>query len=233
MTRAALKGLLQRKLRALLTAMSVVLGVAMVSGTFMLTDSIQGAFDTIFESSYSETDAVVSGKPIVEGASSGNPTVSADVLARVRELPGVEAAAGSLAGPADHVEQHEADRLRRRAGHHRRLADLRRRRRSDLSALHAARADRGGLGTRPRPGRGRRRHCQGGGLQRRRHHRRVGVGPGRAVPDHRDRPLRRRRLARRRHDRCLRSARPPSGSCARTASTRSPSPPARAPPWRR
>ena len=96
MTRAALKGLLQRKLRALLTAMSVVLGVAMVSGTFMLTDSIQGAFDTIFESSYSETDAVVSGKPIVEGASSGNPTVSADVLARVRELPGVEAAAGSL-----------------------------------------------------------------------------------------------------------------------------------------
>jgi putative ABC transport system permease protein len=96
MTRAALKGLLQRKLRALLTAMSVVLGVAMVSGTFMLTDSIQGAFDTIFESSYSETDAVVSGKPIVEGASSGNPTVSADVLARVRKLPGVEAAAGSL-----------------------------------------------------------------------------------------------------------------------------------------
>ena len=38
----------------------------------------------------------MSGKPIVEGASSGNPTVSADVLARVRELPGVEAAAGSL-----------------------------------------------------------------------------------------------------------------------------------------
>ena len=72
MTRAALKGLLQRKLRALLTAMSVVLGVAMVSGTFMLTDSIQGAFDTIFESSYSETDAVVSGKPIVEGASSAS-----------------------------------------------------------------------------------------------------------------------------------------------------------------
>ena len=94
------------KLRALLTAMSVVLGVAMVSGTFMLTDSIQGAFDTIFESSYSETDAVVSGKPIVEGASSGNPTVSADVLAgprAARRRSGGRVAAG----PADHVEQHE------------------------------------------------------------------------------------------------------------------------------
>jgi putative ABC transport system permease protein len=96
MTRAALKGLLQRKLRALLTALSVVLGVAMVSGTFMLTDSIQSAFDSIFESSYSETDAVVSGKPIVEGAASGNPTISAALLPKIRALPGVEAAAGSI-----------------------------------------------------------------------------------------------------------------------------------------
>ena len=64
MTRTALKGLIQRKLRAVLTALSVVLGVAMVSGTFMLTDSIEKAFDSIFTSSYSETDAVVSGKPV-------------------------------------------------------------------------------------------------------------------------------------------------------------------------
>ena len=97
MTSAALKGLLQRKTRALLTSLSVVLGVAMVSGTFMLTDSIQSAFDSIFESSYSETDAVVSGKPIVEGATSGNPTVPAALLAPIRALPGVEAAAGALA----------------------------------------------------------------------------------------------------------------------------------------
>ena len=63
MIAVALKGLLGRKLRALLTALAVVLGVAMVSGTFMLTDSIQKAFDSIFTSSYAQTDAVVSGNP--------------------------------------------------------------------------------------------------------------------------------------------------------------------------
>jgi putative ABC transport system permease protein len=96
-TRVALKGLLQRKLRALLTALAVVLGVAMISGTFMLTDSIENAFNSIFTSSYSQTDAVVSGKPIVEGSSSGNPTVPESLLLRIRRLPGVEAAAGSIA----------------------------------------------------------------------------------------------------------------------------------------
>ena len=96
MIAVALKGLLGRKLRALLTALAVVLGVAMVSGTFMLTDSIQKAFDSIFTSSYAQTDAVVSGKPIVEGSSSGAPTVTPELLARVRALPAVDEAAGSL-----------------------------------------------------------------------------------------------------------------------------------------
>ena len=48
MIRVALKGLLQRKLRGVLTALAVMLGVAMVSGTFMLTDSIEKAFTSIF-----------------------------------------------------------------------------------------------------------------------------------------------------------------------------------------
>ena len=96
MTRVALKGLLQRKLRALLTALAVMLGVAMVSGTFMLTDSIEKAFTSIFNSGYAETDVVVSGRPLVEGASSGAPIVPERVLADVRALPGVAAAGGSL-----------------------------------------------------------------------------------------------------------------------------------------
>ena len=43
-----LKGLLTRKLRTALTAIAIVLGVATVSGTFVLTDSIDKAFDSIF-----------------------------------------------------------------------------------------------------------------------------------------------------------------------------------------
>jgi len=39
-TRVAIKGLLGRKVRAFLTALAIVLGVAMVSGSFVLTDTI-------------------------------------------------------------------------------------------------------------------------------------------------------------------------------------------------
>src|SRR5204863_277811 len=53
MTVVALKGLFARRLRAVLTALAIVLGVAMVSGSFVLTDTISKAFDTIFTSSYS------------------------------------------------------------------------------------------------------------------------------------------------------------------------------------
>src|SRR4029077_9784368 len=40
----ALKGLAGRKLRAALTAIAIILGVAMISGTYVLTDTINSAF---------------------------------------------------------------------------------------------------------------------------------------------------------------------------------------------
>ena len=48
MIAVALKGLLGRKVRAILTAFAIVLGVAMVSGTFVLTDTIERAFNGVF-----------------------------------------------------------------------------------------------------------------------------------------------------------------------------------------
>ena len=62
MRRVALKGLLGRKTRASLTALAIVLGVAMVSGTFVLTDTINRAFHTIFASSYSHTDLIIAAR---------------------------------------------------------------------------------------------------------------------------------------------------------------------------
>ena len=66
MIQVALRGMTARKLRVALTTLAIVLGVAMVSGSFVLTDTISKAFDTIFTSSYSHTDAVVSGKKLVD-----------------------------------------------------------------------------------------------------------------------------------------------------------------------
>ena len=85
MIKVALKGLAGRKVRALLTALAVVIGVSMVSGTLVLTDTMQKAFDGIFEESYEGTDAVVSGGPI-----------PAPLLEKVKALPSVETAAGSI-----------------------------------------------------------------------------------------------------------------------------------------
>ena len=56
MIRVALRGLLGRKFRAILTALAVILGVAMISGTFVLTDTINRAFDSLFTDSYTGTD---------------------------------------------------------------------------------------------------------------------------------------------------------------------------------
>ena len=58
--RSPSQGLLGRKLRTALTAIAIVLGVAMVTGTFVLTDSIDRAPSTaIFTEVYHGTDATV------------------------------------------------------------------------------------------------------------------------------------------------------------------------------
>ncbi|HSD76416.1 MAG TPA: FtsX-like permease family protein [Solirubrobacteraceae bacterium] len=96
MTRTALKGLLARKLRTTLTALAVVFGVAMVSGTFVLTDTISKAFDSLFSTSYENAGAVISGRTIVKESSSGNATVPESLLAKARTAPGVAGAAGAI-----------------------------------------------------------------------------------------------------------------------------------------
>jgi putative ABC transport system permease protein len=96
MRRVALKGLWWRRGRAVLTALAVVLGVAMVSGTFILTDTINKAFDSIFQDSYSKTSAVISGREVVKDAASGNATVPASLLARVRADDKVAQASGAI-----------------------------------------------------------------------------------------------------------------------------------------
>jgi putative ABC transport system permease protein len=98
--RVALRGLAGRKLRAFLTALAIVLGVAMVSGTFVLTDMIDRAFDDIFTQSYANTDAYISGKSAIstfEGEQVASPSVPDSLLPKVRKLTDVRAAAGTVA----------------------------------------------------------------------------------------------------------------------------------------
>jgi putative ABC transport system permease protein len=96
MRRVALRGLAGRRLRTLLTALAIVLGVALVSGTLVLTDTVDRAFDRIFSGAYDETDAVVTGRKLVDWSQSGKTIVSPDLLERIRALPEVDEAAGTI-----------------------------------------------------------------------------------------------------------------------------------------
>jgi putative ABC transport system permease protein len=97
--KVALKGLLGRKLRAALTATAIVLGVAMASGTFVLTDTINGAFNSIFSQSYKNADVIITGKTAFENTNGNGvqaPTLPQTLLLKVQALPDVQAAAGAV-----------------------------------------------------------------------------------------------------------------------------------------
>src|SRR5688572_28378505 len=103
MIRFALKGLAGRKLRSALTAIAVVLGVSMVTGTYILTDSIHDAFSGIFTSIYQGTDATITGKSafkLVTENGAQDPPFDQGLLVRVRAVPQVADAVGGVAGEA-------------------------------------------------------------------------------------------------------------------------------------
>src|SRR5207249_5667836 len=103
MLTVALKGLAGRKLRASLTAISIVLGVAMISGTYVLTDTINNGFNTIFTQSYQNADVVITGKAAFDSAEGNTvepPTMPQSLLPKIQRLPGVALAAGSVTSDA-------------------------------------------------------------------------------------------------------------------------------------
>jgi putative ABC transport system permease protein len=99
MLRVALKGLAGRKLRAVLTAIAIILGVAMISGTYVLTDTINNAFTSIFTQTYKNADAIISAKTAFTN-DNGNgvqaPSFPESLLGKIRALPDVNAAEGSV-----------------------------------------------------------------------------------------------------------------------------------------
>jgi putative ABC transport system permease protein len=98
-TSLALKGLWARKVRALTTIFAVVLGVAFVSGSYVLTDTIFAAFDEIFSESLSGTSVVITAENPVKQENGEAPTIGASLLPTVQRTRGVERAAGAIFTP--------------------------------------------------------------------------------------------------------------------------------------
>ncbi len=108
MLRVTLRGLQARKVRLLLSAIAVVLGVAMVSGTYVLTDTISSAFENLFSSVNRNTAVAVRGNT---GTGFDNTDSNADrallpesLLAKVRAVPGVREADPEVSGTAQIID---------------------------------------------------------------------------------------------------------------------------------
>jgi putative ABC transport system permease protein len=99
LTSLGLKSLWARKVRALTTTFAVVLGVAFVAGSYVLTDTIFAAFDEIFEESLSGTSVVITAENPVKQENGEIPTVRASLLPTVQGTPGVRLAAGAIFTP--------------------------------------------------------------------------------------------------------------------------------------
>ena len=108
MFRAAWRSLLARKVRLLLTALSVVLGVGFMAGTYVLTDTMTKAFNQLIESSNIGVDVIVRGEQAFESpngpGSEERQPLPETVVDEIRAVDGVAEAAGDVLGFAQLVD---------------------------------------------------------------------------------------------------------------------------------
>ena len=157
------RSLLARKARSIIIGLAILLGVAFVSGSFILADSLRNTFDSLFSDLAQDIDLEVrsaqafdAGPQTHQGSGSGEP----------RRHGGGHR--GRRDGRALAVALRAADRCRRQRHHHAGGADARRlvvrpERSERCDASGRSRAER------TRSGRHRRRHCGACRLRDRRH----------------------------------------------------------------
>jgi putative ABC transport system permease protein len=96
MRKVILRGLAARKRRAFTLVVAVFLGVALTSGAYVLTDTINASFEDIFDESFAGTDVVVTPKEVVAQDDQEPPPFPASLLKRVERADGVAKAEGGV-----------------------------------------------------------------------------------------------------------------------------------------
>ena len=106
MLRATIKSLFARKLRLVLTALAVVLGVGMTAGSFILTDTALKSFDDLFGDVFAGTAVVVQAPTAFDptggggGGGAERKPIPERVLPKVEAVDGVAGADGSIGSSA-------------------------------------------------------------------------------------------------------------------------------------
>jgi putative ABC transport system permease protein len=97
--RLVLRGLWTHKLRTALTTLAILLGVAMISGTYVLTDQINAGFDELFTSANQGIDVIIAPKPPAFGQPMAAGTyLPESLLLKVKRTNGVATASGLVQG---------------------------------------------------------------------------------------------------------------------------------------
>jgi putative ABC transport system permease protein len=103
--RLSIKSLWARKVRAFATSLAVILGVAFIAGSYVLTDTIFAAFDEIFSESLAGTAVVVTAQNPVKQESGEVPTIPDSYLRKVQGVNGVKEAAGAIFTPGGFFDE--------------------------------------------------------------------------------------------------------------------------------
>ena len=100
------KQLAANKLRLLATAFAVILGVAFLAGTLILTDTIRTTFDNVLAKADAGTDAYIrAASPVALGYGQAGRTLDANLLDTVRHVDGVDQATVEVFGYAQIVNK--------------------------------------------------------------------------------------------------------------------------------
>lgn len=111
MLKATLKSLLAHKRRLVLTSIAVVIGVAFMAGTFVLTDTIKNSINGVFAQTTAGKAVVVRGVQTFQSSGAGSadsgggglggnsrPLVPETLVSTVQSVPGVSVADGQVQG---------------------------------------------------------------------------------------------------------------------------------------
>jgi len=95
-----IKNVLAHKARLAMTALAVILGVGLMSGTLVLTDTVGQTFDDLVSDIYRDTDSVVRSTNTLESQFAGTirDPMDESVVADVAAVDGVALAEGSVSG---------------------------------------------------------------------------------------------------------------------------------------
>ena len=96
MIAVALRSMAQRKLRSALTAVAILLGVAMIAGTYVQTDQIRTAMNDITRTANSGVDAQMSPRKAFTSTFGANDLIDQRTVVRASHVPGAADVQGEL-----------------------------------------------------------------------------------------------------------------------------------------